>query len=126
MIVLKRERCRADAVMHITGRDIEEAEVAFSWDAEGTCWMMIGDAATVRMSKEETAILAAVERRAPEAALKDLYSDLPGIKQVTLRSRLARMVDDGKLSSPSRGIYSTPCNNCNNNNDTTSSTRRVC
>jgi RecA-family ATPase len=45
ILVLKRDRGKADAYLHITGREIEEeAELALKWDTALASWSLVGDA----------------------------------------------------------------------------------
>jgi hypothetical protein len=54
-MVLKRERGRADAFIHVTGRDIEEEiELALRWKADTAGWTIIGDAEEYRLSQART------------------------------------------------------------------------
>jgi RecA-family ATPase len=53
VLVLKRDRGRADAYLHVTGREIEEeAELALRWDADLASWTLVGDAEEYRVSQE--------------------------------------------------------------------------
>jgi hypothetical protein len=61
-LVLKRERGRADAFLHVTGRDIEEdAELALKWDADAAGWAIIGDAEEYRLSEKRAKIVRVLE-----------------------------------------------------------------
>jgi hypothetical protein len=64
ILVLKRDRGRADAYLHITGREIEEeAELALRWDADLASWALVGDADEYRVSNERQQLLQALEKR---------------------------------------------------------------
>ncbi len=52
ILVLKRERSRADAVLFVTGRDVNESENALEFDDETAAWILLGDADEYRQSKE--------------------------------------------------------------------------
>jgi RecA-family ATPase len=52
VLVLKRDRGRADAFLHVTGREIEEeAELALRWDSGLASWTLMGDAEEYRVSQ---------------------------------------------------------------------------
>ena len=53
MLVMKRERGSADAILYVDGRDIEESEaLALAWDPALASWSLKGDAEEYRMSPE--------------------------------------------------------------------------
>ena len=41
VMVLKKEPNRADAILYLRGRDIEEAELALAFDKQTGCWSLI-------------------------------------------------------------------------------------
>jgi len=50
-MVLRRERGKHDATLHVAGKDIEEEkELALTWDANVTSWTLVGDAEEFRIS----------------------------------------------------------------------------
>lgn len=98
-LVLRRTRGEADAVLYRTGRRGKEQELALRFDDAGCTWTLMGGAAEYAISKERRAIIEAL--RAGEASPKDLQSMLG--KDV--RMLLCKMVDDGQIASPRRGIY---------------------
>jgi replicative DNA helicase len=105
LIVLRRERGRSDAVLHITGRDVEEAEIAMSWNADNATWTAIGDAEQYRMSKEAAAIIEVFEKAGKPLKLREIYDALEnqnGIRPVqsTTRYHLGRLVNDVLLRVP--------------------------
>lgn len=57
ILVLKRDRTKADAVLHITGRDVEEAEKALKFDPANGSWTVLGDAVELRRSDERQEVL---------------------------------------------------------------------
>lgn len=62
ILVLKRDRGRADAYLHVTGREIEEeAELALRWDADLASWALVGDADEYRVSNERQQLLQALQ-----------------------------------------------------------------
>jgi Bifunctional DNA primase/polymerase, N-terminal/AAA domain/Primase C terminal 1 (PriCT-1) len=51
IVVVKRARGEADATLHITGRDVEERELALRFAAEVGTWELLGDAEEHDLSK---------------------------------------------------------------------------
>jgi hypothetical protein len=108
IMVLKRDRGRADAYLHVTGRDIEEeAELALTWDANLGSWALAGAAEEYRLSKERLELVAALKGADELMSPKDLSEALD--KNVgAVKMMLGEMVKAGQVSNPSRGKYGLP------------------
>ena len=108
ILVLKRDRGKADAYLHVTGREIEEeAELALTWDANLASWALAGDADEYRLSEERRAIVKALGRAYAPMSPKDLAEALdksPGSVKVLL----GEMVKAGQVANPSYGKYALP------------------
>jgi hypothetical protein len=55
VLVLQRARGQGDATLSVTGRDIEERELALRFDQTTMQWTLIGDAETLRREREQAA-----------------------------------------------------------------------
>lgn len=94
LLALKGDRGKADACLHITGRDVREAELALQRD--GAVWRCLGDAAQHRMGETRQAVravlAAAAEPLTPAqvAALADMTRD-------HAKKTLLRMAADGQV-----------------------------
>jgi hypothetical protein len=105
VLVLKRDRGKADAVLHVDGRDIEEpAEYALKWDAETAGWTIVGDAEEYRLNKERRKIVELLELEdepmGPKAVANALDKDYTAVRQL-----MSRMHKDGQLSQEGYGKY---------------------
>ncbi|HVF03118.1 MAG TPA: AAA family ATPase [Rubrobacteraceae bacterium] len=105
VLVLKRERGRADAFLFVTGRDIEqERELALSWDPATASWKIAGDAEEYRGSKERAKIVECVRSAqgpmGPKEASDALGKDYNATKQL-----MWKMSNDGDLRSVGSGKY---------------------
>ncbi len=69
---LFRQRGQAIAVLKITGRDLEDQELALSWTPDSCTWDLLGDAQDVTRSQMQQEVLAALEALGGEATTKDL------------------------------------------------------
>jgi hypothetical protein len=99
VLVLKRDRGKADAVLHVDGRDIEEpAEYALKWDAETAGWSIAGDAEEYRMSKERKDILGMLAE-AGEFLSPGEVADALGTPRNTIKQRLWCMAQDGQVEN---------------------------
>ena len=57
---LYKQQGKQGAVLKITGRDLEEKELALSWDSLTCCWQSLGDADAVREDSAKADILMAI------------------------------------------------------------------
>lgn len=103
VLILKRARGQCDAVLHATGRDFEDKELALRWDAELTGWRMLGDAAEYKLSNERREVIALLKQSGPLApkVVAESLGRTPG----ACRKLLCTMHRDGELRS-SGGRYS--------------------
>ena len=63
---LTRQRGKSTATLHITGRDIEERELAISWDPTICAWNLEGTAAEVALRGNKAKTLNALRNAYPE------------------------------------------------------------
>jgi hypothetical protein len=107
-LVLKRARGQADGVLHVTGRDVDEAEYALSFDAPSGSWKLL-DGSVIENTVGDTraAILRHVHAH-PGAKPKDIAAALPDADAGTVRRTCARMVKAGQLSADGNGRYALP------------------
>ena len=59
---LYRERGEKNATLQVTGRDIDERELAMRFDRDTGCWQCLGDAAEVGISEKEKKILEVIAK----------------------------------------------------------------
>ena len=109
IMVLKRARNAADGILSITGRDVNEAEHALSFDAAIGTWQLLeGPAAVYDMADTRRKILAAVteaEGIGPTAIAK-----ATGIALDTIKQTVRRMLDTEppQLDTDGQGHYFPP------------------
>jgi replicative DNA helicase len=105
IMVLKRERGQAHAVLHITGRDVDEQELALTWNADAASWMLAGNAKEVRQSEPRKEIIEVFRREGRPLKMSDLYDNFPDKNRNSLRSLVADMVKDRDLIPVGSGLY---------------------
>lgn len=94
VLVLKRERGRADAYLHVTGRDIEdEQELALNWDKDTATWTIAGEAEEYRMSRERQEIVDCLHSIGGPAAPKEV-SDALGKDHNSVKQLMWKMDKD--------------------------------
>src|SRR5260221_8055036 len=106
-LVLKRERGQENAVLHITGRDVEEAELAMQFNPVTCTWTLAGPAEAFLRSRERTEIMR-VLREADRAMGPSEVATALGKDSNTVGQRMWKMSKDGELRVPSRGLYALP------------------
>lgn len=106
-LVLARSRGQADAVLSVTGRDIEEAEYALSFAADLGAWQLLdGPAQDYTLGDTRQLILRHL-REHSGATPKQLAEGLE-INYETAKKTCRRMADDGQLDTDGSGLYFPP------------------
>jgi hypothetical protein len=103
ILVVKRSRGQADATLYVTGRDVEEQELALRFAPEAGTWALLGDAAEYGLGETRRVLLEAVRTHgslSPKQA-----ADVTPVSYELVKKTLQRMVLDGQLKG-SQGHYS--------------------
>jgi hypothetical protein len=103
IIVIKRSRGKADATLHVTGRDIEERELALEFTPETGTWSLLGDAAEHGLAETRKEILDQI--LAHGALTPKQMSELTAIDHNRAKLTMWRMANDGQLTA-TNGKYS--------------------
>ena len=101
VLSLKRGRCQGIGVLRMTGRDIEEKELAMRLDGLG--WRLEGDAGQFNITEEKRRILEHLKeagRQTPKEIAETLGANLN-----TVKTRLRRMVGEGIIFSHGGSYY---------------------
>ena len=102
--VLKRERARADAILYITGRDVEDKELALRFDDSSASFVLLGEAEEYRISKERQEILEQLRSAGGPAKLKDLTASL-NKQSNNVHKLLKGLIEQGLVEQPNYGQY---------------------
>jgi hypothetical protein len=104
VLVLRRERGQIDASLFVTGRDVEEQDLALRWEKEDMLgWALLGNADEFRRSKERQLLVDAVKTM---PGLKPVeLADATGKSRGSVRYLLFRLVQDGELRVRDGGYY---------------------
>jgi DNA-binding transcriptional ArsR family regulator len=106
VMILKRERTRADATLFVAGRDVEEEkEFALRWDQNTAGWALVGSANEYRISQERAAILDLLRRSAPEPLGPKAIAEALDKPYSSVTTLLQKLVRDGLVRSPRYGKY---------------------
>ncbi len=113
VLVLKRDRGRADAYLHVTGREIEEeAELALKWNAELATWTLAGDAEEYRVSQERQEIVQTLVEAGEPMTPKGV-SELLDKAPNAVKYLMWKMSKDGQLTTVGKGHYVPTANPAN-------------
>jgi len=111
--VLTRERGKHDAALFITGRDIEERDIALQWDPAYGLWSVMGDAEEYRLSQERRAVIAFFQRENRPFTPREAASLLEKTEGA-VRKLFWQMAQDGQLCSLGKGMYTLSSGNAGN------------
>ncbi|MGP3924787.1 AAA family ATPase [Streptomyces sp. 8N616] len=104
-LVLKRARGQADGVLHVTGRDVDEAEYALKFHKSAGAWQLLDGPATDHTISDTRAAILQHVRANPGARPKDIATVLPQVDADTIRRTCSRMADAGQLTKDASGRY---------------------
>lgn len=104
-LVLKRARGQADGILHVTGRDVDEAEYALQFQAASGAWHLLDGPASDHLVGDTRAIILRHVRANPGARPKDIAEALPHLDADTVRRTCSRMATDGQLTKDASGSY---------------------
>jgi hypothetical protein len=104
VLVLRRMRGKADAVLNVTGRDVEEASLALTFAADIGAWQLSDTPADeIMLGDTRAAILRHV--REHEGDRPKQIAEATGLDAATVRQTARRMADDGQLDTDGQGRY---------------------
>lgn len=104
ILIAKRARNTAEAVLHVTGRDVTEQEYALAWQAETCSWSLLDDPAVItNMSVTRRKVLSCVTDQ--EGDTPTQIATATGIALATVKQTVRRMVDDDQLDTDGDGHY---------------------
>ena len=117
VLILRRERGQADAVLHVVHREGEEQELALTWHPDTAMWAIAGNAEEYRVSKERRKTLDVLEK-AGKALTPTEIAERTGETVGAVKTRMSRMVDDDQVVSTGDGKYTTKAraDTCNSRN----------
>jgi len=106
VLVLKRARGQADGILHITGRDVNEAEHALRFYPAAGAWQLLDGPATNHTISDTRATILHHLRANPGHRPKDI-ADATGLDDALTRRTCARMAEDNQLRNDGTGHYTT-------------------
>lgn len=104
VLVLKRSRGEADGVLHITGRDVDEAEYALRFIPAAGAWVLLDGPPEDHTLPKTRATILRYLRDHPGATPKGI-ADATGLGYDNTKRTAARMAADGQLTADHTGRY---------------------
>ncbi len=103
-MLLERRRNEETGYLHITGRDIEDLEIAVKFSPSQGTWTLLGSAQEYRMSEQKLKIVNALKDATALLTPKDI-SEITSIPHGSVKHLLAFLCDDGPVRKVSYGKY---------------------
>lgn len=96
IMLLKKTRGELDAILHVTGRDVEEQEKALRFDATHGQWVMVGEATEYQHNTEKNGVLE-VLRKSQEPLFTQEIADYLDKDKATVKKTLQRLMKAGLI-----------------------------
>ena len=104
IIIMKRAKGQADAELFITGRDVDDTELALTFNDETKSFSILGQAEEFRMSEERRQVLELLKATNGAMQLKDIAEAL-GKKETSVSNLLKGLIENGFVEQPGYGKY---------------------
>lgn len=102
--LLKRGRNECLGTLSITGRDIEEQELALQFEKDTCQWTSLGDAARHQLGQERKKIIEYLEESRVQAGPKEVAQAL-NMKEGNVKNLMRKMHASGQIIKKERGKY---------------------
>jgi hypothetical protein len=104
VLVLERARARADGVLHITGRDVDENDLAMAFHPDQGAWRVLDGPAEDYQLRDSRAMVMRFLRANPGTRPKAIAEALM-LDPAAVRQTCRRMAEDGQLRATPSGQY---------------------
>ena len=111
ILILKRARGQHEAVLSVTGRDVEEQEIALKWEPDTCSWIRMGDAADFQLDADQQKLIEILSASEKSLSPKELVP-LLGKNDSTVRQMVSRMAKKGIIKSQGYGQYTSVGHSC--------------
>ena len=106
-LVLKRARGQADGVLHVTGRDVDEAEYALRFVSDTGAWLLLDGPPGEHTLPDTRAAILRHLRQQPGTTPAGI-AEATGLPRETVKKTCQRMTADGQLCADAAGRYRLP------------------
>jgi len=94
---LYRKRGERGATLQVTGRDVDDAELAVEFDPVTFCWQLLGDAREIARTDAQEEVLDVLQQFGEDGADASSVGAATDRSRVAARKILERLIDDGKV-----------------------------
>jgi len=102
--ILVMERSKGNTILHVTGRDVEEAEYAIELDRQMLAWRLLGTRAEVKSNRDQQQIYDALKQANEPCSPKEL-SEITGLNIRYVKNTLGKFIEDGSAQKAGHGKY---------------------
>jgi len=106
-LVLKRARGSADGVLHVTGRDVDEAEYALAFQPVAGAWHLLDGPAVEHQTTDTRAAILRHLRTNPASGPRAI-AQATGLGESNVKKTCQRMLAEGLLTADAGARYSLP------------------
>jgi len=104
LLVLERQTGQADAVLHVTGRDVEAETYALKFDARYFTWNLLGKSDDVKSTEERQKLYDALKEADEPLSPKEI-AEITELRKNYVRKTLLELVKDGSVKKVGYGKY---------------------
>lgn len=101
---LVMENSKGNTILHVTGRDVEEAEYAIELDRQMLAWRLLGERSEVKTTSEQQLVYNTI-KEASEALSPKEIADISGVKTGTVKKILSKFMSDQSIHRTTYGRY---------------------
>jgi hypothetical protein len=113
VLVLKRMRAQADGILSVTGRDVDEAEYAMSFEPSAGAWTLLDGPAADYQMQDARALIVRFVRDYPGSKPAQI-ADALQLDNAAVRQHCSRAMKAGQLRAEPGGRYY-PAEGCDSN-----------
>lgn len=106
-LVLRRGRNKADGILYVTGRDIDEAEYALTFNPGNGSWTLLDGPAEEYETTDTRATILRYLRQHPESGPRDIATGT-GLGESNVKNTCQRMSTEGVIVRGDKGRYHLP------------------
>jgi len=98
------ESSKGTTTLHLTGRDLEESELAIELDGQMLTWRLLGERAEVKATNDQQAVYDTLKNTTRVLSPKEL-SEITGVQVFNVKRILLKFVEDGSVKRTGHGKY---------------------
>ena len=102
-LILNRNRL-GQMELHLTGRDIEQAEYAMEFNKDNLTWRIVGRAYEIKSTERKQKLYDALKGATEPLSPKQL-AEITGLRQNYVSKALPRLMEEGNITRLDRGLY---------------------